>query len=270
MERTSSKQRSEIIAEAYRVWGIPAEKAQTEYTAPEEFAETLAEIAPQIPHIPCSFAPSSFDPSNEAMRIYPQPLESVWESCVPLLSAFDCTGVMLNAPIFWQVEQTLFRACKKAGAFIFANDALNMPLGAYALEAANIDAIVASADDAHEFAALLAERGKKPKLWIIAHDASKALPDTSKDFTHGGAAVAREMHVFPGVPVLVQCPALAKSRINLFHVHDAYLLESSKNGTLATSLSDEPLPLWRYALPFSIAEKGACECGKTLLEIRAL
>jgi hypothetical protein len=178
---------------------------------------------------------------------------------------------MMRAPLFWQLEQPLFRATRVSGSFIFVSDAANMPVGSSAIETANVEAIVTDPDDARLFGQYLADGGKKaPRLWVLVHDARHVLSDLPEKLPQDGAAVGREIHILPGVAPLTQCADLAHQRSIYFHASEEYLLDTTGVHALATSASDEPLPLWKYELPFGLEEKGTCECAKELLDVRAI
>lgn len=205
--------------------------------------------------------PTSFNANDAALRGFPIPLDWKWTSCAEALGSFHAVGVMMRLPLFWQLEVPLFHACKEAGAFIFISDRGNMPLAAEAIRTARIDCVVTDAEDAKTFSNFLIEKSlSKPRSWIIVHRAT--LP--SAPVTNiAGAVGAQEVHLFPGVPVLVQCETLRSLDKALFHVHSD--LEWNAESNTVTSCVDIPVPLQNYPLPFTIQKIHTCECGQAVV-----
>lgn len=213
-----------------------------------DFYKILADIEPKIPDMACRVVPSSFNPDDPQLRAVPRPLEASWPSAEAILKAFGVRAVMMRLPLFWQTEPLLHAACRAAGAPIFTNDPENMPLGAAALSN-GVDTVVTTAADAAAFAGYLAEKHTPlPPFWIIVHQADA--PRWEVPTMLRGVKVAQEVHLFPGVPVLVQCPALVGK--NRYHFSDIH--------------SQEPLPLSELELPFVLKDCGTCVCGKAIGE----
>ncbi|MCG3769288.1 MAG: hypothetical protein JW384_00410 [Nitrosomonadaceae bacterium] len=205
--------------------------------------------------------PTSFDANDPTLRGFPIPLDWKWTSCEQSLSSFKAVGVMMRLPLFWQLEVPLFHACKNSGAFIFVSDRGNMPLAAEAIRTAHIDCVVTDAEDAQTFSDFLVEKSAlKPRSWIIVHRAT--VPDTA--LLNGlGAVGAQEVHIFPGVPALVQCEVLRSLDTPLFHVHPDLKWDAKSN--TVTSCIEIPVPLQNYPLPFTIKEIRTCECGQAVV-----
>lgn len=232
-----------------------------------EFLELLGAIQSRIPGMNSRVMPSSFNPDDPALCAFPYHHTAGWSSCERTLRDSGAHGVMMRLPLFWQVEPNLFSACQAAGAFIFINDADNMPLGAAAVRDARIDAIVTDAPDAHAFAQyLLEKKSGMAKTWIIVHTPHKDIRPISQILKEPHVRVAQEIHVFPGVPALEQCALLEKNKGSSFHVSDSYGYEKTTDGLALTSTDASPLPLFRYELPLPLHEEGQCGCGKTIFK----
>ena len=167
----------------------------------------------------------------------------------------------MRLPLFWQLEIPLFNACKNSGSFIFVSDRGNMPLAAEAIRTARIDCVVTDTEDADAFSSFLAEKSApKPRSWIIIHRA--ILPSTPLPHIAGDVG-AQEVHLFPGVPILVQCNVLHSLDTALFHVHPDFTWHEESN--TVSSCADIPVPLRDYPLPFTIKRIRRCECGQDVV-----
>lgn len=148
------------------------------------------------------FFPSSFDPDDAHMTGNPLPLDWRWRSAEDALTSWGSRGVMMRLPLFWQLEVPLFHACQSAGAFLFANDVGNMPLGAAAVDIADVDTVVTELDDAAAFASYLTiKRMSLPKYWFIVRKSSHAGAPLPPELTGNGISVHEEVHSSPGIIV---------------------------------------------------------------------
>ncbi len=257
--------RGKAIHDVYRKWGVPEQFLHGNLMTASELLRLLGAIQNRIPEMNARVMPSSFDPDDSALCAFPSRKTAGWNSCERVLRDSGARGVMMRLPLFWQVEPNLFAACQAAGAFIFINDADNMPLGTAAVRDAHIDTIVTDAGNAHAFARyLLEKKSGMAKTWIIVHAPHTDIAPVPKALEDLHIRVAQEVHVFPGVPVLVQCTLLEKNKESSFHVSDSYEHEKTKDGLALTSTDASPLPFFRYELPLRLRDEGQCGCGKTI------
>lgn len=146
----------------------------------------------------CRFLPNSFDPDDPDMNGIPVPLDWRWNSVEHTFKTWGVRGVMMRLPLFWQLEVPLFHACQNAGAFLFANDIGNMPLGAVAMRIAEIDTVVTNLEDACTFVPYLLEHGAPlPRHWVIVRNQENAhhpLPSAMAKLS-----VYEEVHSSPGI-----------------------------------------------------------------------
>ena len=256
------------IFEVYRKWGVPESFLHGNRMPSAEFLRLLMAIQTRIPDMNARAMPSSPDPDDPALMAFPHNAKAGWNSCERTLRELGVHGVMSRLPLFWQIEPSLFAACQKAGAFILINDVGNMPLGAAALRDAEIDAIVTDSQDARTFSAYLADNAVPlGRVWIIVHSPHNSeweFPNALKD---SSVRVAQEVHAFPGVTVLEQCPVLQNKRESHFHVSDGYASEHAGNVLALSGCEDSPLPLFRYELPLPMRIQEVCACGKAVFAV---
>lgn len=240
-------------------------------TTPETLIAELSAIEPRIPEMGCRVFPSSFNPKDPDLLAFPRPIHWQWASCERILRFFGAQTVMTRLPHFWQLESPIHACCRNIGAPIFINEPENLALGAAAIVSASVDAIISEASVAAPFVSFLLERDVPlPALWLLIHKADAREWTVPLPLTQNGITVAQEVHLFPGVPVLEQCPVLASGKKSLFHVSDEYEWEMRESETLITSVSDDLFPLHRLLLPISIHTAGECACGKTTVEKRMI
>ncbi|OGG56912.1 hypothetical protein A3D71_00295 [Candidatus Kaiserbacteria bacterium RIFCSPHIGHO2_02_FULL_55_20] len=251
------------VAVGYKRFGVPLLLISGPHTDHETLLTILEIAEPRIPDNACEVVPTSFNPDDPKLRAFPRPLNWRWTSCELALRAFKSSGIMMRLPLFWQVEPALFAAGQAAGAPIFVNDQGNMPVGAAAIRTASMDTVVTDTEDAQRFSSYLLKRGAQfPAAWIIVHPILQKAWTIPAPLRSGTAHVAQEVHLFPGVPVLEQCEKLAARKEPVFHLSESYLFEVEGGATYLTSIGDDPLPLFRYALPVTIAQGERCSCGK--------
>ena len=149
---------------------------------------------------PYRFLPSSFDPDDPHMRGIPVPLDWRWSSIEEGLRVRGARGVMVRLPLFWQMEVPLFYACRAVGAFLFANDVGNMPLGAAAIQGADIDTVITNFENADAFAVHLTERQiSLPKNWVIVRTPLNAQTSLSQILQNKDLSIFEETHSSPGI-----------------------------------------------------------------------
>jgi len=171
---------------------------------------------------------------------------------------------MTRVPPFWQLEPVVHLICRNLNVPILTNELENSPLGAAAILEADVNAVITAASDSAAFTSYLSEyKIPLPNIWVLIHDAAATEWGIPGSITHDEVHVAQEVHLFPGVPILEQCPHLVDEKSALFHVSDAYSWDIGEERTRVTSLGDDPIPLYRYVLPCVLEVAGQCACGKT-------
>lgn len=265
-KQTRAQGNTDQVRAAYHEWNIPERFLLADHCTSQMFAEILEIVEPRLPGLPCRLFPSSFDPNDELLRAFPRSFAWHWTSCEQALKSFGAQVVLMHVPHFWQLGAPLNTVCRNIGAPIIISDPANLPVGAAAVVSAGVNAVVCSARGASEFASFLAERGiALPPLWFLVHETAARAWDVPEALTE--SVVAQEVHLFPGVPILEQCTALVESKRSFFHFSDAYAWETRGNAACVTSIgSDDPLPLFRFTLPFSFRVLENCACGKQVIE----
>lgn len=226
----------------------------------QELYRALDVARPTLNTAPCRLFPAAFDPADANLGAFPCALDWQWRSCEMALKHFNARGIVMRLPLFWQLETPLHAAGQAAGAPLFINDQGNMPVGAEAVRA-GLDTVVTDALDAKAFALYLAERAVRVSSWILIHPlpaAAWVLPEELASDAH----VAQEVHLFPGVPLLVQCPYLVEKKVQQFHLVHPFTLEDGKR---LINPGDELLPPWRYALSLTLKAAEPCACGEETL-----
>ncbi|MCG3769290.1 MAG: hypothetical protein JW384_00412 [Nitrosomonadaceae bacterium] len=215
-------------------------------------------IQDTLKSVPCRIIPTSFEAEDVNLVGFPLHPLSRWDSCAQALSEFKSHGVMMRLPLFWQLEVLLWYACRTVPAPIFLNDPENMPVGAAALQLGGMDTVVTEQRDAGIFAEYVQKENEVvPKNWIIVHraDDTWSVPTSLSD-----CKVAQEVHLFPGLPILSQCPALMTeiSGTPRFHIAQGNRFEPSAN-TFETP-SKDAVPSFTLDIP-RITAGGMCVCG---------
>lgn len=174
---------------------------------------------------------------------------------------------MCMLPFFWQIEPLLFAAARGAGAPLFMTQPDNFAVAARAIDTAETNTVITTASTAQAFAQDLTQHGDThPDTWLLvglfgetAHD----LPIVASS-----ARVTSEIHIVPGVPILVQCEhLLMRKSYKQFHVSEEFELSFEGGRVLATVRAPEVMPLFRLELPFSLKEVGSCQCGKSTMTL---
>ncbi len=173
---------------------------------------------------------------------------------------------LVRLPLFWQVLSLVHEACGRAGCTLFANERDNMPLANAAVRSAEANIVLTDAKDAYALSLFLAEKNTRMPNWFIVHE-------TKGDWTtpvmlDSDAKIVQEVHLFPGVPLLVQCEDLSKQRSASFHAASGIAIECLDETTLVTSAEAMFVPLEQYWLDVRLATKGTCSCGKEIFEKR--
>ncbi len=255
------------IRRVYAQYGISDLENVGKPMSMDALVSLLGEAQAHIPEMQNRVVPSSFDPDDENLIAFPLPLSYTWSSCERALVRSRPRGVMMRAPLFWQLEAPLHAACRAAGAPIFVNDQANMPVGGAAIQLADTDAVVTSANDAVAFAAYLSEKKMPhPRLWILISSLEEYLRKTDHSREGIRGTVVEEVHLFPGLVLLEQCEHLADARGG-FHASGTFHWEIGSEECLITSLQeDAPIPFARLTLPLALRKRGTCGCGNPVFE----
>lgn len=228
------------------------------------FVKLLQQLEHSLPTLKSGayrMMPSSFDPQDPTLRGFPISKDWKWSSCASALQDFSATGVMMRIPLYWQLETPLFNACKDIGAFIFVSDPENIPLAAEALRIAEIDTVVTTAHDALKLSQHLADTSSlQPQSWIIVYPA--VLPGLSEGPIRG-AQISREIHILPGIPILIQCAVLRETHPDRFHIVEGIEWHHETNSI--STKDAQVVPLATFHLPFQLTECGVCPCGQQMI-----
>ena len=140
-----------------------------------------------------------------------------------------------------------------------------MPVGRVAIRDASLDTVLTTSQDAERFLAHILEAGSAvPQKWVIVHPLASAPPVLPKGFTPAlRLSMAHEVHLFPGIPLFIQCPHLSKSAHFQFHLANGFVFDPVTSCVSGTQ--DDILPLVNYRLPFHIEKRhDTCACGSPL------
>ena len=186
--------------------------------------------------------PTSFDPDNPNLGALAVPYHP-WETSSYALA--DCVDeiAIIRVPPFWQMEMPIHDALRAHGIAPHFLHPENTPLGIIAVSQLTPKIVITEAATLPRFLTALAEKKIPiPARWILLHALDAPQWETPKAL-NGAAITAHEVHSLPGLPVLHQCAALARSQSDAFH-------------------QVEKTP--RKNLP--VENVGTCVCGKLLLK----
>ena len=189
-----------------------------------------------------------------------------WLSCERALTEVGAKAVMAHLPHFWQLEIPLHAACRSVGAPIFVGEPENIPVAAAAIVSAGIDTVIVGTTAS--FALCSYMPGKQvplPPHWMLIHDSCAASWEIPAPLRTDDYRVFQEVHAFPGLPILEQCAVLAQARSTHFHRSNSFAWNDSEPTAYITSTGDDPFPLYRYALPFSVEPLHTCDCGEEVV-----
>ena len=209
----------------------------------------------------CRIVPTSFDPDDPELSAYPREADWQWDSCRRFLTHFEARTVMCQLPLFWQMSGPLRLVCSDAQCPIYPNEPENLPVGAAAITSGDANLVIIEVGDAARFSSYLFEKSKPlPSSWLIIHRAHGAweLPPTIRS---SRSRAAQEVHLFPGVPILVQCEAQADAKASAFHLAQDFAWDTRNERPLLNS-ADALFPFKGLELPFALAATGACSCGE--------
>lgn len=196
------------------------------------------------------FVPTSFDPDDPTSSVVRFSASWQWESLAETLARYNPHVLLLRLPLFWQVLSPLHAVCKRTGCALYINEQENPAAGEAAARVGEANVVITDAKDAFSFSLYVAERNVHIPSWILIHDPTGdwEIPIILRE-EH--AQVAQEVHLFPGIPLLIQCEALAREKLPFFHM----------TGSIET-LFDLPIT---YALEPKLISSGICTCGKEIL-----
>lgn len=207
---------------------------------------------------------SAFSPGPH-MRALPLIDEWRWASLEEHLERFRPETVLLQLPLFWQLEPFVYRAARDAGAALCIVEPGNYPLDKAAMRFASVSTIIAEATEAAAIAGHVraGQVGLLPH-WILVHAADAMHWDTP-DLLRGGVRVAAEVHIAPGVPLLMQCGHIVAAQSGHYHRCELFAWSGSLSSPAISTNSSFLFELKDFALPFALEDRGTCACGKRLV-----
>lgn len=192
--------------------------------------------------------PSLFvEDDNTEFEIIPQynlpPLESIGR----YLGLFGPKGGVLHiCHGHDQFTLPFHELMRSHGHFVAACLPSNMSLAFEMIRQAQISFVVMHAKNFISFYEGLTKRGLSVET-IVLYAGIQDLPFNGADSI--GVNVLRDIHLFPGYPVLYQSFALV-GKTDTFHLDDRYLWELGEETTYVTGVESSALPVFRYKLPF--------------------
>lgn len=238
--------------------------------------QNLANIAVQLVPIleplqevlatqPVRVVPSSFDSTDPNLRALPLPTDWRWPSLAEALAALEVHTLILQQPGFWQMEPLAFYAARQSSIPICNIEPQNYPLDRAAIRFAGADGVLAEASEAAAIAEYLHVNNVAPcKAWILIHAADAPHWDTPPTLVRAQVGVAHEVHLTPGVPLLVQCKHLAKGSVPRFHRSSIFTWGDNLDAPTISATALMPFALADFPLPFSLKDEGLCACGDRL------
>jgi hypothetical protein len=227
---------------------------------------TLEPLQDIIAENPWRVVPSSFISTDPNLRALPLPMEWRWPSLAGALAALEVHTLILQQPGFWQVEPFAFDAARTSSIPVCNIEPQNYPLDRAAIRFAEADGILAEASEGAAIAEYLQANNVTPlRAWVLIHPADSAQWETPPTLVRVNAAVAHEVHLAPGVPLLVQCTNLAKGNTPRFHRSSIFTWSDDFAAPTITTDVSLPFALTDFALPFSLADEGTCACGEQIV-----
>ena len=227
----------------------------------EELQQFLFDNIKNISERHYSVAPTSFDSHFSTLSGFPRNTNWQWNSLEYAFQQLDVRGVIVCAPLFWQLSNHVNTVCRSTGIPFFLNDPENIPVGIAALVQTHCNVVVAEPEIAAKFALSLTERNLPHPHWIVIHRPKNTSWGIPKTLTGN---IYQEVHLFPGVPIFEQCEELAKDQSG-FHSNKNYKLEVESKGTYITSKEDDSIISARILLPFRVSISGTCSCGRDIV-----
>lgn len=226
---------------------------------------TLEPLQDTITGKPWRVVPSSFVSTDPNLRALPLPMDWRWLSLAEVLGALGVHMLILQQPGFWQMEPLAFYAACRSSIPLCNIEPQNYPLDRAAIRFAGADGVLAEASEAAAIAEYLNTNNVTlPGAWVLIHAADAPHWDTPPALLRVRAAVAHEVHLAPGVPLLVQCKHLAKQSAPSFHYSSVFRWSDSLDAPIIHSTALLPFVLADFPLPFSLKDEGLCACGEPL------
>lgn len=188
-----------------------------------------------------------------------------WQSLTAALVETKTRALMSMLPPLWQAEPATFDAARAARVPLFVLDENNFAVAARAIDTAGIDALLARPSTVAAFLHDLAEHGDRaPSTLVVA-----CSPDENAQSLSCPAStrVFLELHIFPGMPLFVQCQNLSDGVDRRFHLADDFTIAQSGADFLVSVKDHTLLPVYRFAPGFSVERTGSCACGKDVFAL---
>lgn len=239
-------------------------------TAPYSLANRLAPVLDplqdRIKDMHWRVVSSAFNSSDPSLRALPLEREWRWPSLEAHLQSFKPQTLILQLPSFWQLEPYVHTAARAAEVPVCIIEPQNFPLDRAAIRLASAEAVLAEAAEAAGIAEYLStSQVELPPYWILLHAANASQWDAPSLLLGRDIRVAQEVHLAPGVPLLVQCSDIVGAQSGYYHQSDLFAWSGdlsspaiSTNGSLLFEIKD-------LVLPFKLKDMGTCPCGKKLL-----
>lgn len=235
-------------------------------TLAHKLASILDPLQDKIKDMQCRVVPSAFNSSDPYLRAFPIARDWRWSSAAEHLLAFKPQTLILQLPSFWQLEPFAHAASRAAEAPVCNIEPQNFPLDKAAIRLASADAILAEASEAGAIADYLtAQQIELPPYWILVYAGDAPSWDLATALTNKEVAVAREVHLVPGVPLLVQCKDIVAAKNGYYHQSDLFTWNDTLSAPAISTTDSLLFTLKDFTLPFALADNGACACGKRLL-----
>jgi len=238
----------------------------------QQYQKMLKKVQEKIPdRINFRIFPTSFSPEGYEGGGFFRAGDWRWDTLEEHLKSSGALGVLVRLPLFWQVEPLIYYACKNAGSFLFLNDASNMPVGRVAIKNASFNTIVTTSDDALEFSKHIQEHNCNDFLnWIVVHPINDIDINRMKISYANTSYIAHEVHLFPGIPLFVQCSHLARGKSHHFHVASEFSLDTLEGSISLTGNESDAVPLYKVSINVSATrEKKKCPCGREVFILLA-
>lgn len=227
---------------------------------------TLEPLQDIIASKPWRVVPSSFISTDPNLRALPLLMDWQWPSLAEVLAALEVHTLILQQPGFWQVEPFAFYAARQSSIPVCNIEPQNYPLDRAAIRFAEADGVLAEVSEATAIADYLSTNNVTPlRAWALIHPADAPTWDTPATLVRSNAQVAHEVHLTPGVPLLVQCKHLAKQKASLFHRSKIFIWGKRLDAPTITTTDLLPFAFENFTLPFSLTDQGTCACGEKVV-----
>lgn len=194
--------------------------------------------------------PSVFIESDDTdFQIIPQYETPIWTTLDHYLGLFEPRGGVLHYGYVDGLSLLPFhRTVRDHGNFMAAESPFNLPLAVEVVRQAQISFVVMPDKELGAFHEELVRRGVKVET-VLLYTGIHDLP--FRDADNVGSNIVREVHLFPGYPVLYQSFSIMGTT-DTFHLDDRYLWEFGDDGTYITGIEKTAVPALRHKLPFTL------------------